>query len=54
MRYIKTCNYPKNIGDKPDYDNDGGKSWYIDKELLYDELGKRPNRVRAKDRRKKK
>ncbi len=53
LRYQTTCHYPKNIGDKPDYDNDRGKMWYIDKDLLYDELSKRPHRVRAKDRRKK-
>ena len=52
LRYVKTCSYPKNVGDKPDYDNDSGLSWYIDKELLYIELAKRPHRIRAKDRRK--
>ena len=54
MRFAQTCEYPKKEGDKPDYDNDSGKSWYIDKEALYAELTTRPNRVRAKDRRKKK
>jgi hypothetical protein len=52
FRYLRTCGYPKVEGDKPDYDNDSGKSWYIDKDLLYNELSKRPHRVRAKDRRK--
>lgn len=52
LRYVKTCSYPKGEGDKPDYDNDRGKMWYIDKELLYNELTTRPHRVRAKDRRK--
>lgn len=54
FRYVNTCSYPKIEGDKPDYDNDRGKMWYIDKELLYSELSKRPHRVRAKDRRKSK
>lgn len=57
MRYVEFCSYPVNEGDKPDYaDDSNGKiqSWYIDKKLLYDELAKRPHRVRAKDRRKKK
>ncbi len=54
LRFAKTCYYPVNEGDKPDYDNDSGKMWYIDKELLYSELAKRPHRVRAKDRRKSK
>ena len=52
LRYAKTCRYPQNEGDKPDYDNDSGLCWYIDKELLYAELATRPHRVRAKDRRK--
>ena len=53
-RFFTTCSYPKVEGDKPDYNNDEGLSWYIDKELLYTELSKRPHRIRAKDRRKKK
>jgi hypothetical protein len=52
LRFKLTCHYPVNEGDKPDYDNDMGKMWHIDKELLYAELAKRPHRVRAKDRRK--
>ena len=52
LRYATTCGYPKVEGDKPDYNNDSGLSWYIDKELLYAELATRPHRVRAKDRRK--
>jgi len=52
FRYIKTCSYPKVEGDKSDYDNDSGKMWYIDKELLYSELSTRQHRVRAKDKRK--
>lgn len=51
LRYAKTCGYPENEGDKPDY-NDNGLSWYINKELLYAELAIRPHRIRAKDRRK--
>tara|TARA_R110000782_G_scaffold265813_1_gene359807 strand:- start:479 stop:703 length:225 start_codon:yes stop_codon:yes gene_type:complete len=51
-RYAKTCAYPKKEGDTPDYNNDSGLSWYIDKELLYKELETRPHRIRAKDRRK--
>lgn len=54
LRYLSTCEFPEKVGDKPAYDNDGVISWYIDKDLLYAELNKRPNRVRAKDRRKKK
>lgn len=53
MRFMKTCAYPQNKSDKPDFDNDSGKSWYINKELLYAELKERPHRVRAKDKRKK-
>jgi hypothetical protein len=52
LRYAKTCDYPQKDGDKPDYDNDRGKMWYINKELLYSELAIRPHRIRAKDRRK--
>ena len=52
MRFMKTCYHPQQENDKPDYDNDSGKMWYIDKELLYKELATRPHRVRAKDRRK--
>jgi len=54
MRFAKTCYHPQKENDKPDYDNDSGKMWYIDKELLYQELATRPHRVRAKDKRKKK
>jgi hypothetical protein len=54
LRQHSTCQYPVNKGDTPNYDNDSGKSWYMDKTLLYAELSKRPHRVRAKDRRKKK
>lgn len=52
FRYLRTCSYPVNEGDVPDYDNNG-ESWYIDKDILYAELATRPHRVRAKDRRKK-
>ena len=53
LRYVKTCGYPKNEGDKPAYfDSDSGLSWLIDKDLLYAELAIRPHRIRAKDRRK--
>ncbi len=53
MRYASTCYYPKKEGDKPNFGHDGsGNMWYIDKELLYAELARRPHRVRAKDRRK--
>jgi hypothetical protein len=52
LRYATTCTYPQKEGDKPSFDDDGGKSWYINKGLLYDELANRPHRVRAKDRRK--
>ena len=52
MRFHTTCYYPKNEGDKPDYNNDRGQMWYIDKDLLYAELAKRPHRIRARDRRK--
>lgn len=52
MRFVQTCYYPQAEGDKPDYDNDRGQMWYIDKTLLYEELAKRPHRIRAKDRRK--
>jgi hypothetical protein len=52
LRYARTCSYPKVESDAPDFSNDSGRSWYIDKELLYNELSKRPHRVRAKDRRK--
>ena len=52
LRYCTTCNYPQAEGDIPDYNNDSGISWYINKELLYAELAIRPHRVRAKDRRK--
>ena len=54
LRFCRTCSYPKVEGAKPDYDNDSGLSWYIDKDLLYTELSTRPHRVRAKDRRKSK
>lgn len=50
MRYSKSCQYPKNVGDLPDY-KDG--CYTIDKELLYQELSERPHRIRAKHRRKK-
>jgi hypothetical protein len=51
------CNYivyPKMLGDKPNYVEKGGGecAWSIDKKLLYEELAKRPHRVRARDRRK--
>ena len=52
LRYSSTCMYPQKDGDKPDYNNDSGLSWYINKELLYAELALRPLRVRARDRRK--
>jgi len=52
LRYAQTCSYPKAEGDEPNYNNDSGISWYIDKELLYAELATRPHRIRAKDRRK--
>ena len=45
LRYARTCGYPKVEGDKPDYDNDSGLSWYIDKDLLYTELSTRPHRI---------
>ena len=54
LRYSTTCGYPKNEGDRPDYDNDSGFSWHIDKEALYSELSERPHRIRSKDRRKRK
>ncbi len=54
LRFRTTCNYPKQAGDKPDFDNDSGKMYDIDKKVLYTELSKRPHRIRAKDRRKKK
>lgn len=54
IRYTSTCYYPKNEGDNPNYNADGVLMWYIDKELLYNELSNRPHRVRAKDRRKSK
>ena len=44
LRWQKTCYYPQNEGDPPDYDNDQGKVWLINKELLYQELSKRHNR----------
>ena len=52
MRFSKTCQFPQTEGDIPNYNNDSGLSWYINKELLYVELATRPHRVRAKDRRK--
>lgn len=52
-RYINSCEYPVKVGDKPQYTGDR-PMWDIDKELLYAELAKRPHRVRARDRRKKK
>ncbi len=54
MRFENTCRHPKTKGDEPDYEGDSGRMWYIDKTLLYAELAKRPHRIRAKDRRKKK
>ena len=57
MRYGKSCYHPHNEGDKPDFGgaySGDADMWYIDKTLLYSELAKRPHRVRAKDRRKKK
>lgn len=53
LRFATTCAHPQQEGDKPDFNNDAGASWYIDKNLLYAELAKRSHRVRAKDRRKK-
>lgn len=54
MRFQKMCYHPVNEGDKPDYyDSDSGSAFCIDKKLLYNELSKRPHRIRAKDRRKK-
>ena len=52
LRFVKTCKYPQTEGDPPDFNNDSGVSYYINKELLYKELSTRPHRVRAKDRRK--
>ena len=54
LRFCHYLSYPKIIGDKPYYvDSCSGECLYlIDKKLLYDELSKRPHRVRAKDRRK--
>lgn len=54
LRFATTCLHPQNVGDEPDYDNDRGKMWYINKEWLYAELATRPHRIRAKDRRKNK
>ena len=54
MRYKQTCYFPQNESDKPDYDNDQGKMWFINKELLFAELSTREHRIRAKDRRKSK
>lgn len=54
LRYATTCPYPKKEGDKANYVTDDCLDmWYIDKTLLYAELARRPHRVRAKDRRKK-
>ncbi len=50
LRYRVSCPYPVNEGDKPNYIND--HMWDIDKSLLYEELAKRPHRIRAKHRRK--
>lgn len=54
LRFCHYVGYPKVEGDKPDWwDNCGGDcAWLIDKKLLYEELAKRPHRVRARDRRK--
>ena len=52
LRFCLTCGFPQHIDDTPDYNNDSGLSWYINKDLLYAELATRPHRVRAKDRRK--
>lgn len=52
MRNDIYCRHPKNINDKPDENEDAGKLWYIDKNLLKAELDKRPHRTRAKDKRK--
>ncbi len=54
IRYNTYCQYPQQENDKPDFTGDSGNLYYINKNWLYEELGKRPNRVRAKDRRKKK
>lgn len=51
MRYKVSCYYPQKEGDKPDYPSDG--MYDINRRWLYEELNKRPHRVRAKDRRKK-
>lgn len=46
LRYLDYCQYPDTETDliKPEY--------RINKTLLFEELAKRPHRVRAKDRRK--
>ena len=52
MRYSSCCIFPRYENDK-----DCGFDeilYHIDKELLYDELSKRPHRIRKKDRRKNK
>ncbi len=51
LRYKKTCYYPLVEDQVPDYNNDCGKMWFIDSELLYKELSKRPHRIRKRDRR---
>lgn len=51
LRFKFSCFYPIFENQIPDFTNDGNM-WYIDKNCLYEELAKRPHRVRAKHRRK--
>jgi len=54
LRFRISCYYPIVENQKPDFNNDCGWMWYIDKQVLYEELSKRPHRVRVKHRRKSK
>jgi hypothetical protein len=53
LRYKNVCSYPRNENDKDcGYKSGNFMGYYIDKNLLYEELSKRPHRIRKKDRRK--
>lgn len=54
MRYRETCHYPEYEGQTPNFCNDSGIMYYINKQLLYEELSRRPHRIRKRHLRKKK
>ena len=55
LRFINSFKYPRFVGDKDlGYGSSGFLGYSIDPDLLYQELNKRPHRIRKRDRRKNK